>query len=769
MAQSSDIESVDGVCRVWDRHGDRNFFCESTDQALAIGWINQAKTLEGIETLAVGMTLGSISSRQLNFKREIPFGYDYHWVREVAAGVVRGTTGLRLDANASATVAVGLTAAVETRIRLDNGRLRLELSSAAGKSGSAALKAIAGIKSEVKAAGGSDALLSALAGIHPLEWVRKMLAASGSSQWRALADAAGIRTRQLDELYTIWQEFSARSEAAVWRALGDDSEFAQLRRVAVQVAEGRMPVATAGSAAEQWLATLASDTSATVARSLLTWLDDSLIVTTAETLRQYAFDVLNPEKLTDWAVSSISQQFGRALTMPEAKETVGRVSALCESIYAKTASALNRSLAAELTAAVESSSGERTILDVSFPATPAGAAQLRSVYAGGLDAALDAGPDVVIHKGLLEAFLARRRYIGLNLPFTGHKHYRRDLDAFASAAVETDAFGRIIVYKLTARQQIVVSGIFSSSLLLASALSARDGDPKCDNLDLTFEHKLATRPGLGDAAWNRVFGAYGFGQIELPESNGEAALTVTAPGDLVLSWTSTPHHSTPEFADAMSRISVAVQLLMRRWLPAIYFADPKRYQDIGAAWPLLVYAASRPYRTTGRRDYAYDAMNRDSIAAAASSAALELPHLLAGAHSKLSAAGLTGRLRFFESNRPGEIISDALRRPQFASLLSADAFLVQDMVRLAETGRELRSIWSRDPRTVVRRLSSEGTFFVRAFHSRLKRLYGGNELLGLSSLVLVEATAALAGSSARCRAQLEWTGEDGGRMFWTPE
>jgi len=768
MAQSGDIELVNGVYRVWDRRGDSNVFCESAGQAAATAWLEKAATLQGIETLPAGVTLGSISSRQLSFNREIPFGYDYHWVREIAAGIVRGTTGLRLDANAAAAVSATLTAGLESRVSLDDGRLRLVLSSARGKSGSAALKAVAGVRTGVKTAAGPDALLSALAGIHPIEWVRKMLAASGGLDWRALADAAGIRTRQLDALYSIWRNLSARSEAAIWRALGDESEFAQLRRAAVQLAEGGLPAAAAGSAAEQWLAALAPDTASNAAKDLLAWLDDSLLVTTAETLRQYAIDALNPQRLTDWAVASMSEQFGRALTLPDAKAMIERLSALCGNIYAKTSDALNRTLAAELTAAVEASSGERSLLDVSFPATASGAARLRLVHAGGLDNALAAGPDVVIHEGLFEAFLARRRYIDLNLPFIGRKHYCRDLDAIASAAVENDAFGRLIVYKLSARQQIVVSGIFSSSLLLAGAVSARDGDPVCDNLNLTFEHKLATKPGADDAAWNRVLGAYGFGPIDLPESHGEAVLSVAAPGGLVLAWTSTPPPSSPEFDAAISRISVALQLLMRRWLPAIYFADPRRYQDIGAAWPLLVYSASLPYRTTGRRDFTYDAMNRNSIAGAAASAASALPILLADAQRKLTAAGLTGRLRFFDPSRPGEIISDAVRRPQFASLLSADAFLVQDMVRLAATGRDLRSVWSRDPRAVVRRLSREGTYFVRCFHGRLKRLYGGNEMLGLSSLVLVEATAALAGPTARCDVKLEWTGENGGRMFWTP-
>jgi hypothetical protein len=768
MAQSSDIELVNGLYRLWDRRDNVNSYCESADQALADIWLVNATTLAGIESLPAGVTIGSSSNRRLNFKRDIPFGYDYHWMREVALDVVRGATGLRLDANATATVAASLTASIESRVRLDNGRLRLELRSASGKSGSAGVKATAGVSTEVKVAGGADALLSALAGIHPIEWVRKMLAASGSPDWRALADAAGIRTRQLDAIYSEWQQLTARAEAAVWRALGDESQFAELRRVAELVAGGELPIPSAGSAAEQWLASLGSATASKVARNLLVWLDDSLLVSMAQRLREYAIDVLDPGKLTDWALASISEQSGRLLTHVEAGDLLARFTTLRDNVYAKTSGALNRTLAAELTAGIEASSGDRTVLDVSFPATAEGATALRAVLAGGLDAALAAGPDVVVHAGWLEAFLSRRRYLDLKLPFLGHKNYCRDLDALASARVENDALGSLIVYNLTAKEQVVVSGISSSTLLLAAAVSVRDGNPHCDNLNLTFEHRFATTPGSGDAAWNQVLDAYGLKPDSWPAAKGEASLTITAPSDLVLAWTCTPHPSTPEFTAAISRISVALQLLMRRWLPALYFADPKRYQDIGAAWPLLVYAASVPYQCSGHRDFTYDASDPHAVAAAASSASSALYDMLRDAHGKLAAAGLHRSLRFFEPSRPLDLMLDALRRPQFKSLLCADAFLVQDMIRLAETGRDLRTLWSKNPRTVARRLARDGAYFVKSFHARLRRLYAGNEMLGLGSLVLVETTAALAGPSARCDAKLEWTGENGDRMFWTP-
>jgi hypothetical protein len=767
MAQTNDIELVNGVYRVWDRRDEGSYYCESGDQVLARKWLAAAAGLNGIEALPEGVTIGSTTCRQINFTRKLPIGFDYHWVREIALDILRGTTGLRLDSDATAEVSANLNSEFESRVRMENGRLRLELRSGSGRKGSFGVKAVAGVKTEVSGVTGSDSLLKALAGIHPIEWVRKMLAAGGSADWRDLAGAVGIRTWQLDRLYTKWQLLSARSEAALWRALGDGSELAELRRVVEVAAAGGLPVPKAGSAAEEWLISLGSNAASDAAKSLLIWLDDSSMLASAARLRQYALDVLDPSKLTDWAAAALVEQAGGEWNTLDTTALLARWTNLTKDVYAKTSEALNRKLSAELTGAVEASGGERVVLDVSFPATTEGAGALRTVAAGGLDAALATGADTVIHEGWIEAFLARRRYLDLNLPFVGRRQYRHDLDALASAKVANDGLGRLVVYALDAKDKVVENGVVASTLLLAAAVSARDGDPRCDNLSLTFEHRFPVIPGRNDAAWNRVLDAYGLKPDSWPEEKGEAILTAAAPGDLVLAWTRTPHPSSREFEAAILRVSTALQTMMRTWLPALYFAKPENYQDLGAARPLLVYAAGRPYQSSGRRDYTYDVMDKSAVAAAASSALPNLPSLLAEAREKLIAAGLMGKVRHYEPTRPDGVICDALRRPQFKALLSADTFLIQDMIRLAKAGRDLRSAWAKNPRVVVNRLSTDGAYFVKSFHSRLRRLYGGNEILGLSSLVLVEATAALAGVNTRCEAQLEWVNEKGERMFWT--
>ncbi|MBA3974558.1 MAG: hypothetical protein C0504_10115 [Candidatus Solibacter sp.] len=743
------------------------YFCESPRPDADFLWLAQARQLNAIESLPEGLTLGASGRRQFHFQRLIPFGFDFHWVREVTLNTLRGTTGFRLDGSVTAGVSAAIDAPFDIRVSRSGARLRLRLNSSASRSGGLELKASATVHCAIGPPPPRDSLLAALAGIHPLEWIRTMLAASGSSFWRALADAASVRTYLLDAIHSGWQQMPACAEAAVWRALGDEDELAGLLQAARGVLAGSALEPLPGSAAEEWLLAYPPAGSAAAARSLLSWLDRPALAETAATLRRYALTVLDTTRPADWAGFVLAEQAGCRPGDIDPASLINRWSGLRDSIYRSAEQALNRKIAAELTAGVETPSAGSCLLDLSFPASPDGAAALRSAASGNLHPVFAPGSPALVHAGWLSHFHARRRYLDLHLPFLGRLQYRHALDAVASAPVLNEGVQRIAVYKLQARGNSYQAGIHSSTSVLAAAVSERDGQARCDNLNLTFEHRFASPSGPLSPAWSRLLHAYGVLPDEWPNNPSQAILTISAPASQTLAWTSTPHPSTPEFTAAVARISTALQLLMRRWLPALYFSGPHRYAALGAAWPLLVYAAGLPSRLPRAHHFTYDAMDPDSVRDAAFSASAALPPMIGEIRAHLSAAGLKSKLAHYVPYRYEGLIHRAIRSPQFSSLLRADAFLVQDMVRLAETCREFRSLWTRQPSSVIRRLSSDGAYFVRSFNSRLKRLFGNSEFLALGPLILAEATTALSGASARSQVSLELLDSNGGRLFWT--
>ena len=84
----------------------------------------------------------------------VPFGFQFHWLREIARGLFAGASPFRVDAPAPARIS-----------RKSSGEIDVAL--------------------DVIPA--HDDLLAALAGVHPIQWLRRLLKSSGSLSWKAAA------------------------------------------------------------------------------------------------------------------------------------------------------------------------------------------------------------------------------------------------------------------------------------------------------------------------------------------------------------------------------------------------------------------------------------------------------------------------------------------------------------------------------------------------------------------------------------------------------
>ncbi|MFH1266924.1 MAG: hypothetical protein ABIK89_14450 [Planctomycetota bacterium] len=113
-------------------------------------------------------------------------------------------------------------------------------------------------------------------------------------------------------------------------------------------------------------------------------------------------------------------------------------------------------------------------------------------------------------------------------------------------------------------------------------------------------------------------------------------------------------------------------------------------------------------------------------------------------------AGKKGTAAFYSPRRARHILASVQRRPRLLnSLLVADAFLVDALVNLGCRGHQLRQDAAENPAEAVRGLSRFAAKLVKAFHAKLRRLYGGQEFFALGGLLLVEATSALNAASGK--------------------
>jgi hypothetical protein len=305
--------------------------------------------------------------------------------------------------------------------------------------------------------------------------------------------------------------------------------------------------------------------------------------------------------------------------------------------------------------------------------------------------------------------------------------------------VETGEDGRLFAYTVEAVDSFEKKSRYQSALAVAGTVLS-GGEP---NFTLTYTGKRCVERPETVAPLLR---AYGFPEAAI-EAGAEASLTLSIPGSLVAAWLRAPDEHDAEFFAAYSAVSVAVQRALRQWLPSIYFSDPNKYDDLDAAFPLIVYQSMSPFRGRRRAEFTYDVMDPGTVPLATRTAVRALAIELERIHALLAAAGKKRTAKFYRPDETRAILAAVQRKPRLLNaLLSADAFFVDSLVRLGAKGRALHEELAGDPRRAVKDLAKFSAEFVATFHRRLRRLYGGENFAQFGSLLLVEATRALSGA-----------------------
>jgi hypothetical protein len=459
-------------------------------------------------------------------------------------------------------------------------------------------------------------------------------------------------------------------------------------------------------------------------------------------------------------------------------QAVERAAALASAICGQALGAMEQRLSADLACRLQRAGTDTALLDCSFEFTAEGLAGFRAALEGCFPN-LDAAGPVRVHDAALTTGLSQEVALEVHLPFLDRTQWTSRLEVMARARCQATQDGRIVAYTVDASDQFRADSAYQSMLALSGAFLSRPAPSASRPFRLAYSASETLKPVQAQAILGPVLEAYGFDGAALEslaapkEGTWAATLTLTAPGSLCQAWLNAPGTRSSEFFEVYSRVSVAVQHAMRKWLPLVWFSDLDRYDDFNAAHALLVYQATRPYSGRPRSDFTYDVQSPDGSALLRKGLARDLAAVLKPVEQLLRAGGKRSISRFYCPDQAMRILAGVQRQPRlFNALLVADTFSVDSLVQLGTSGRAFTDTAASDPRTAVRRLATFAAGFVTAFHRKLRRLYGGRDFTAFGSLLLIEATralnAAMGNPEASIAAVLRAAGASGELVFVNP-
>jgi len=543
-----------------------------------------------------------------------------------------------------------------------------------------------------------------------------------------------------------------------------------------------------------------------VAQRVATILDEGTLETVLKKLQQEILARLNLDavldkarmaseadfaKLDAWLKLKLSQFLGKTIDftqIDEIRKTVGVLLAKREEFYKAATKALTQKYSASFASAYQKNTTRTALLDIEFDfaADAGGAARLlKAALAGDFNTVLvEPSAGAIIHTAELSHGIERTSHVEIHLP-----HFDKTTDSLTTALATVSAQedeGRLLVYDLKATNLETEKGVRNSRLAIVAHLAARKGTGirvhSTEGLTYSYAFRQAVprmkivqlraqvKPYLDTyfaslftsdvttATWISDLDK----QIDGIESNGTdnfgntlLALELSVPAAVASGWLLAPEDKKSPLYMAMSR---RLQAKLKELIPFYYFSDVNKYRNLGAAAPLLVYAAIPPSTavdTSGGGltlnpqnpgDIYWDfmdpavrnAMVNNSIAAA------RLANALRDASDRLIAAGFPGDAMFYE---PGDI--DDLRgraltgdgRPFLESLLVFEAQIIR---HARDAGRRIANFRSRagaEPREAIQALAEFGQNITETFNKNITDTYGGGAVRPLGTMAFIEAAS----------------------------
>lgn len=758
--------------------------------------------VRGPEDLAPGVVLWKAARQELRFAAPLPFGFDVHWLKEVAEGVLRGTTGVRLHSAGSVVLQARaggdwLTAAWREDVEGTPG-LRVVVSQAEGRAAALAGSLLANASADPASSAAVRDMVRALLGIHPLNWVRGLLNSVGGRRAEEFVQAAGASLRALDAVRDLWLASGGQAEAALWGIIRDPARWRGfLGRLSAFLQDDLLPSLSGrivGAATHQedagqdfadWAlavvrsagAEIGSDKAAALLKEAAQRIARTLETEGAEqillALPKAAEQELDPAAPGRWARQQLEELFGSGAELASAV-LGGAWDALAARIARAAAEAVRRQWELRLAASFTAENSRTAAADVTFRFDERGLAAARRAAAGDLDAVFSGDGVLQLRRAALTDAFSQRCFVEVQLPFLRLRRKQKDLASLAAAQATVTEDGRIQVdYSAEAADSISSDFRNQTVMVLSAAVSVRDGEVVRDHFTLSFTDRRAVPPGSFRAAYRRVLELYGLKDVPEPAGPCTAQLALRLPGTLAEAWMRSPLPGTAAYMPAMGRAAHAIQCMAREWLPALYLDSLDAYSRPSAVHPLLAWASSPPSSGPRKKDLSYDFMDPKVIDAVLQACAPAFRERLAVIRQMLLDAGRRQAAAYYEPADTRYILANVRRQQRnFASLLAADAFLVESVLHVAECARELDRLARTSPKAAVSELGRFTREVAETFHRRLRRLYAGSDFLALGPLFFLAATSALAGEwgeAARIGAVLTVELEDGRRMVFSNE
>jgi hypothetical protein len=196
-------------------------------------------------------------------------------------------------------------------------------------------------------------------------------------------------------------------------------------------------------------------------------------------------------------------------------------------------------------------------------------------------------------------------------------------------------------------------------------------------------------------------------------------------------WCNAPTERDPEYFWVWQGVSLTLQRWLRDHVADVYFEDLARFENRPAAYPMIVYQASRLCHGRPRTEFTYDLRDypecQTTLATSWKLTGRAIQAVMGRIERRLNEAGMTGLAHRYAPVWHQDVLVAVKKKPKpYVDLLMAEAAVINAAIDLG-TERSVEA----------------ANRFAKTVHLNLRKVYG-MDLQGLGAGALKEATSVLA-------------------------